>query len=321
MDTLDTSSLQNVDVTMVGGTMPGLMFYAGFMEEISKYQWLIHIQNVSGTSAGAAIGALTAVGKAQLAPELLINAFKGTWVYPPWYLRALLGSKNGIFGKRTIQGTLKEIIQEHVHPDTLVNSPIGLKTLHMRLKKGKLMSATENLPNPYKEVVWLIQNLIKYAFGKITWNYGKHEVFDSRKVGNKDKVLELISGSFQYAPENASEQWEMLTDGEMWSWHESSGTVTLLNQDISPDSNLLVLTRFQEGHESHTAVQKQIDQVKAKAKKIISPIEPLKWDLVSTDTNDIQHNLEIWRKTARMYILAQSLKGSDEKNLTTTIAA
>ena len=67
--------------------------------------------------------------------------------------------------------------------------------------------------------------------------------------------------------------------------------------------------------------QKQIAGVKAQIKKIISPIEPLKWDLVSTDTNDIQYNLEIWRKTARMYILAQSLKGSDEKNLTTTIAA
>jgi hypothetical protein len=292
-----------IDATMVGGTMPWLMFYAGFMEELAKHSHQVQLNNVSGTSAGAVIGALTVVGKEHMMANILLNAFKDTGLKICWWLQWLLWTKNGVLANRTIQGTLKQVVATHVHPTQVMQSKRGLKTLHMRLKKWKLMKVTEGLKQPYKEVVWLIQNLVKYAFYRGT-NYGTHEIFDSKKPQSQTKVLELLSWSFQYVPDNASTPWELLTDGEMWSWHESSWTVTHLNQDIAPESNLLVLTRFREWHKSHTAVQKQIANVNAQTKTIISPIEDLQWDLVSTDEAHMRHNLEVWRKTARMYLEA-----------------
>ena len=35
------------DITMVGGTMPGLMFYAGFMEELFRIQQNLQLKSIS----------------------------------------------------------------------------------------------------------------------------------------------------------------------------------------------------------------------------------------------------------------------------------
>ena len=169
----------------------------------------------------------------------------------------------------------------------------------MRINKGFLMAGTENMP--YKETIWFIQNLVKYWFE--WWKYGHHEVFDSSQITHetRDQAMELLMGSFQYVPDNSSEAGTLLTDGEMWSWHESSGTATELNKDLAPKSKLLVLTRFPRGHESHDAVITQTAKIQTQNTRVLGPSEELKWNLVSTHPEHMQHNLDVWRRTANLY--------------------
>lgn len=275
------------DITMVGGTMPGLMFYAWFMQELFDILQDISLNSISGTSAGAAIAAMSVVWKHQETPDILIDQFwDDTGIWNIW-----------VFGEKTIQWNLKKVIGEHVSVEELEAAQAQLKTLHMRIKKGLFMKPAEK--SQYKETIWFIQNLVKYWF---EWKrYGQHEVFDSSKITDetRDTAMELLMGSFQYVPDNSSKEWTLLTDGEMWSWHESSGTATELNRNLPDDSKLLVLTRFPRWHKSNDAVVTQT--ARFKNKKVIGPSEDLVWNLVSTKPEHMQHNLEVWRETARLY--------------------
>jgi predicted acylesterase/phospholipase RssA len=60
------------------------MFYAGFMEELAKHSHQVQLNNVSGTSAGAVIGALKVVGKEHMMANILLNAFKDTGLKICW---------------------------------------------------------------------------------------------------------------------------------------------------------------------------------------------------------------------------------------------
>jgi len=252
----------------------------------------IELASISGTSAGAFIAGMTVVWKHQDTPKLLLDQFSDdTGIAWAW-----------VFGKKTIQSNMSSIISDHVSVEDLEKSKTQVKTLHMRIKKGFLMQWTEN--SKYRETLWFIQNLVKYFFeGK---DYGSHEVFNSSKITDetRDRAMELLKGSFQYVPDNAHESWDLLTDGEMWSWHEGSGTAAELNKDIPEDSNLLVLTRFPRWDTSHEAVVTQT--AKFKNSTVVGPSEELKGNKVSTNPEHMRHNLEVWRKTALLYLQALS---------------
>lgn len=301
----------SIDATMVWGTMPWLMFYAGFMAEIqvAQEQGKVKLNSVAGTSAGAAIWALTAVWKAKEAPKMLLEEFEDTGRWSIW----IMPSKKSW---KTIQRNLKKVISREVDSDTLKTSDIALRTLHMNVKKWKGLEKTEN--HQYKEVWWLVQSMLRYTFCNMKWEkYWDHEVFDSREITGetKEQVSELISASFQYSPENSSVPWEVRVDWETWSRTEDTvGSAPLLNKGLSPDRDVIVLTRFQHWHKSHKVVVDHTEKVEARTKAVISPIRKLKWNFlgierglfgtVDTRRSHMEHNVQVGRDTARAYLQA-----------------
>lgn len=72
---MDSHNTLPTDINMVGGTMPGLMFYLGFIAELFRLQEDLKLASISGTSAGSIVAGLTAVGKHQEAPQIILDAF------------------------------------------------------------------------------------------------------------------------------------------------------------------------------------------------------------------------------------------------------
>ncbi len=313
------------DINMVGGTMPWLMFFAGFMQGLFNVKSpvaLEKISSISGTSAGAFIAAMTAVWHHQALLDIILNAFwDDTGKDIPWLWRV------GILGNKTIQGNFKNILDEHITAEKLQEegTPI-VRTLHMEMKKWPLFSASEKVTNytKGKEVIWLIQSLIKDQFFKLgdkfsnngagyylkshddIEHYGKHTVFDSSKITDdvKDGVAGLIAASGQYSPILDPKTGKMRIDGEFGSWHESSETIIQLNEDISDESNLLVLTRFPRWSEEHNAVVTQSAKIMTKETTVIAPEVELLWGITDTSPEYMKHNFAVGQQAAKTYLQA-----------------
>ena len=110
------------------------------------------------------------------------------------------------------------------------------------------------------------------------------------------------SWSGQYSPVLDSKTWKMRIDGEFWSWHESSQTIIDLNQDISPEWNLLILTRHPRWSEGYEAVVTQSAKIETKNKIFIAPDEELLWGITNTNPGYMKHNFEVGQRAAKKYL-------------------
>lgn len=281
---------------MVGGTMPGLMFYLGFIAELFRLQEDLKLASISGTSAGSIVAGLTAVGKHQEAPQIILDAF--------WNDTGKLHL--GVFWNKTIQGNLQGVIRDHIAPGVFQGNSAPFKTLSMKIPENWVLNILEKLP--WKEISWLLDTALRVLLSKKwLWKwFTQYEVFDSvidTKNVTQERIAELIWGSSQYSPVRDSRNPKILrTDGEAGSWHESSGTILkLLGDDFSANSSVLVLTRFPRWSTSHEAVVTQTAKIQARH-KVVGPIEDLKGNLISTNPEHMKHNAEVGRKTAQAYL-------------------
>lgn len=311
MNTLETWSSENTlptDINMVGGTMPWLMFYAGFMQGLFN-EWsgvaLNKIKSISGTSAGAFIAAMTAVWHHQALLDIILNTFwDDTGKEIPWLWRVW------ILGKKTIQVDFKAILDEYITAEKFETDwTPTVKTLHMEMEQWPLFKKTENWRN--REIIWLFQAILKDQFFKL-WDsvnktqkeyYWEYKIFDSSLITKetRDNVAGLIAASWQYSPVLDPKIWKMRIDGEFWSWHESSDTSVRLLEGVWQDSNVLILTRHPKGSKGYNAVVTQSAKMQGNV-RIVAPDEALRGWIVNTNPENMKHNFAVGQRAAEIYL-------------------